>query len=716
MKIGFYALLLFATLSKSVLAQIDFEIYQKNKKLFLSTCRDSVYSANAFKDSAFISDSTSIIDTSFQKDSLASEAPRDTIVPINIGSVLMHSEYGSVLNRGQINKLDYRFVGDLFSDLVSGYHFDLGQFGQPSEVTLYGLGFNNISYLSDGILQNNRLFNIFDLNHLQVEYIDSIEVIPLPRGFLYGPGNNPVSVNVITSDKIDPKPTTQIRFYQGVNNEAYIGALFNAYLMNRLNGTLDVTTSGVDSRYKNSEYESWIVSAKLKYLLSNKFNIIGRYKHVKTITGLNGGVDVDELIDAAGNVNVNLLFSSIQAPVEYGELFRYQKLSAHNFEINLLAKINKQSKSVLNGYYYFSSTEFRQNESGTLTGVPIIFHNNQYKLLGVNLKHNQRIGFLSGEIISNLESVNFTTPLINLNSKITHYSIAGRILAELSPESINASIFGKYLNSDGQSFTGAGADINLKFSDRLQIYSGASIFNKPLNPIEGIVDESIVSPSLLNYRLDDSFNTKTFEIGVKFNSHFISGAINYYHSNIEFLEPALLKISDTLKISSVGFYRKKRSEINGIGARFNIRYSKLLLSGNSNFNLQKDTHGNYQIPQTTFSGGLYYIDTLFSNNLNLKTGFNFRLVGNRDRFIYDFERGMRSSYIFDSATETLSLISTDRESLNYQFDFFLAGTIQDNAVIYFVWENLLGEDYYIVPFYPIQQRGIRIGLNWTLFN
>jgi outer membrane cobalamin receptor len=51
-----------------------------------------------------------------------------------------------------------------------------------------------------------------------------------------------------------------------------------------------------------------------------------------------------------------------------------------------------------------------------------------------------------------------------------------------------------------------------------------------------------------------------------------------------------------------------------------------------------------------------------------------------------------------------------------RIDFTLAGEIQKSAIAYFAWENLLGENYYIVPYYPMPGRSIRFGIAWEIFN
>jgi hypothetical protein len=51
-----------------------------------------------------------------------------------------------------------------------------------------------------------------------------------------------------------------------------------------------------------------------------------------------------------------------------------------------------------------------------------------------------------------------------------------------------------------------------------------------------------------------------------------------------------------------------------------------------------------------------------------------------------------------------------------KLDFTLAGEIKGAAIFYFIWENLLGNQYYITPYYPMPERNIRFGLAWELFN
>ena len=93
------------------------------------------------------SDTTTIRDTTalFRTDTTYTKA--DTTYPIYQEPFYSSSFF---INREAINKLDYRYTGDLFTPFSLSFLRDQGFAGQPNELLLYGAGFNAISYF-DGV-------------------------------------------------------------------------------------------------------------------------------------------------------------------------------------------------------------------------------------------------------------------------------------------------------------------------------------------------------------------------------------------------------------------------------------------------------------------------------------------------------------------------------------------------------------------------------------
>jgi hypothetical protein len=140
----------------------------------------------------------------------------------------------------------------------------------------------------------------------------------------------------------------------------------------------------------------------------------------------------------------------------------------------------------------------------------------------------------------------------------------------------------------------------------------------------------------------------------------------------------------------------------GIGTSLSVQLWKILFENRAVFYLSNSENNDFVngLPAAVYRGGIYFNGMLFDGNLDLKTGFYFTYTGSQKT---------------DLPASPESYIPPEIDP-SYQVDFTLAGEIQERAVIYFTWENLLGEEYYIVPFYPMREAGIRFGLAWELFN
>jgi hypothetical protein len=123
----------------------------------------------------------------------------------------------------------------------------------------------------------------------------------------------------------------------------------------------------------------------------------------------------------------------------------------------------------------------------------------------------------------------------------------------------------------------------------------------------------------------------------------------------------------------------------------------LLLETNTSYYFEDDDERPINLPNWQFIGGLFVNDIFFNNNLDLKAGF---------RFFYCGEINLKKSWW----TGPSPVDPTNK------LDFTLAGEIKKVAIVYFIWENLLNNQYYITPYYPMPERNIRFGLAWELFN
>ncbi len=608
-------------------------------------------------DTLLTSDSTKIEQTTAQPDSL---------IPIQ-GEPL--TDVSAVINKNTFLFENYRYTGDLLRSFNLNFIKDLGFVGYPNETFIYGVGNGGISYMLDGVLWNNRYTNSLDLNMVQSEDIDSIEIVPSPRGFLYGPYNNPVTVNFITKDFIVPVPYARIKYYQGPDAEAMIDGRFSALLAKRWNLSFEITNRSIDSTYTNTEFSFWNVNAKLKYYLSNAVNITGWYYFVSTKQGLNGGVNVDSIANIPSSYNIDMY--SLEAPVVYPN----QKLDVlqNNFGLRLLANTFNQSKLDLTFYYKYSLDALRNGlntfndnlETKTLGGA-LNYHYDEYKFLdfwlGANYDANKSIGSDENNFSSNSE--------LNYD----YFSVSGVLQGNLLGKLIQPSIYYKYNNIDWQSDelpenfnegnSGFGLDINVNVDEKLSLYAGYS--------------------GVTQFGEEDA---TTFEVGGKLRYEGFFTNIKYFSRNYFITYNIFVPWWTSYEIG----YAVQNAK--GLGINLNYKYWVLLLETNFSYYFDINNSNPVDLPDIQLIAGLYVNGLFFNNNLDLKTGFVFYYTGEQTNNLF-------SSYV--SPTNKL--------------DFTLAGEIKKVAIFYFIWENLFYEQYYITPYYPMPDGNIRFGIAWELFN
>ncbi len=635
------------------------------------------------KQDSLKTDSTTVsvlTDSSSAADSLLiQKVVPDTLVPQHIRPL---SEVSTIIDKKTFLYYNYRYTGDLTRTFSLNFIKDFGFVGYPNETFLYGIGNGGISYLEDGVFWNSRLNNRFDLNHINSEDIDSIEIVRSPRGFLYSPVNNPVAVNFITQDFLSPIPYSRIKFYQGPYGEAMVDGKFNAKIFRRWNLSFQLQNRRGDDRYRNTAHSIWQANIKLKYFLSNKFNISAQYSFVSSEVGLNGGLAIDNAEQLAGDVNLT-------APVVYPN--RIKNVVNHNFGLRFLAKPFGNAKADLTVYYKlaFDSTKNRIDTLRTEFDT-------DEKTYGAVLRYDQKFGLLSMQVIGTYENssdsvMNLWAPdslpavLLNTYSEVKLYSLSAVAGLNLFGGKVVPAVFYKYTNrtndffinynglllnaNDKGGFSGVGADVKINLSDSLSFYAGYSIFSKK---------------NQLDFGKSD---IKTFEAGGRFISPFLLADIKYFTRSGSNVMP-----TDAVLNPPVVF-----GNLSGIGANINLRLWRLLLETNSSYYFNSGNEMLVGVPEYQFVGGLYLTGYYFKNNLNLKAGFVFTLTGWTNTY----------------SETNLGIVSAKPSN---KLDLSVAGEIQEVAIVYFIWENLFGYQYFITPFYPMPERSIRFGVSWILFN
>jgi len=630
------------------------------------------------RDSLFVSDSANVTKEIVKPDSL---------IPIQ-GIPL--TDASQIINKNTFLFYNYRYTGDFLRPFPFNFIKDLGFMGQPNETFIYGVGAGGISFMEDGLLWNNRFVNALDLNEIQSEDIDSIEVVPSPRGFLYGSYNNPVTVNFIMKDFLSPEPYSRVRYYEGPDGEAMFDGKFNSQIAKKWNLSFQLTNRSTDSSFANNEFSVWQVNSKLKYYLSNSVNISATYGFVDADVGLNGGVDIDSIAKLTNDINT-ILYDGQLAPVVYPN--RSKGVVNHNFGLRFQAKAFDESNTDVIFYHKITSTEIKDHKDSLNLSLM-----NDSKTLGVNLKHYQRISFISFGLFGLFEKSNgdyedFLSPSLNTSIsdwEFTQISGGLDLSLHLFNDILVPSVFYKYVNQsryykqmgadknilltdETMGLSGAGTDLQIIVNNGISFYGGASIFQN--------------AEFLSNKSSDD---TKTFEFGGKYTGSNLLADLKYFKRNGSI---ANIPIYNTQPQHT----RVNFGNLSGIGLRLNVSFWKILIETNTSYYFNPDEGQLLDVPEIQFVGGLFLNGFFFGDNLFLKAGVQFYYTGTNNVY----------SRVWNE------IITVDPSN---KIDITVAGEIRGVAIVYFGWENLFDSQYYITPYHPMQERNIRFGLSWELFN
>lgn len=609
-------------------------------------------------------------------------APNDSLFILKISEL---DENSFSISREKIIKSNYRFAGDLLNDFPLAFQRDYGFVGYPNEILLYGIGSPFVNWMSDGISLNDRFNNSYNLNLIQTEDIDSIEVVPLTRGFLYGSYMYPVTVNFITRDFIPKQPYSRIRYIQGPNREASVDANFHALVSKKFLFSFDITNRIKDSTFRNTEFSIWQIKTRLKYFLSDEINFIASYNYNDYKIGFNGGIDIDSIESLTTDIN-SILYDEFLAPVNLPD--DKIKTLQHFPRLSLLTNFFTWLKSDVNVFYRFSRVN-RKDIFFDLTEEKVLGFSFNNKVFLKNFEFKLFVDYENQRQSARIRDDIIILPIFDtyvLSNTFNVLSFGGILTSKLLQDKMNISLFYKYsdlkknfgreifysgtditISSFGYSTnptnSGMGFDLSFRFNDNLKFYAGGSFFD------EYSISSTNKEPLL-------------FQSGLSFSNDFLNTDLYYVYN--EYL------------VHSSANYHKQADRVNGLALSLKTKFNFILLESQNTFYDSPSGSELYFVPDFSSRTGLYYNDILFDNNLDLKAGFIFTYFGKQN---------------FSSVeTRIIKVPSVSR------LDFSLAGEVRKAAIVYFIIENIFDKKYYLTPYYPMPERNFRFGIAWEFLN
>jgi hypothetical protein len=222
-----------------------------------------------------------------------------------------------------------------------------------------------------------------------------------------------------------------------------------------------------------------------------------------------------------------------------------------------------------------------------------------------------------------------------------------------------------------EGLSGVGTDVRFIVKNGMSFYAGTSIFRN--------------ADFLSNKNTED---TKTFEVGGKYIGSNVFADIKYFKRSGSSTNIPKYNTQDP----PVAF-----GNLSGIGLRLNVNYWKFLFETNTTYYFNSDEEQLLGVPELQFVGGVFLNGFLFDDNLFLKAGVQFYYTGTNN--------------VYSNVWKEIIVVEPSNK-----VDITVAGEIKGVAIVYFGWENLFDNQYFITPYYPMQERNIRFGISWELFN
>lgn len=643
-------------------------------------------------------DSTAVL-----KDTLGRMAnPKDSVVVDTLAPVYQVPMQGAafIFSEKDLLLMNYRDVGTLLNHFPAAFHRNMGFLGLPSEVSFYGEGLGRVTFLEDGINVNNRITNTLYFDNLMEGYIREIALLPSYMGFLYGTQPNQITVSVTGRDFISGAPYSRVKYFEGPVGEGFIDVQFNQNIGNRLILFTEISNNKVDDGFRNSNLSMWKGKINLKYLLTNHVNLSAGYNYIKQDLGLNGGVNYDSSLTIAtlsGRPIDDILYDDRAAPVNY--LNRYHKNSQNRLHFKAFGNIAGAGYFEAVLYHQTNLNEFRENEDSVATSPFRSIIDRNYSATGGSFRTTFDTKYFAADVHANYDAVTQESYWLDGTNGIFIFSglvrknsfSAGGILTGKAG-GFALSGFGKLFIYDGEIYTGFGGEAKAEFAEFFQFRGGASY----LESYEQ--DYNFVNANTFVTRLESEISYRRDNLTLKL----LGWASNTERKEVGTFMPMIdPMVYFTVPVSTI-------PENLSYGATLFANYSLGSFSGFFDLRFNHKPMKNWDkkiLPVLNSKVGISFRDTLFEGALDLMTSISYSYRTSAVATNYNF--------FVDRVFYTPTLEDVPASG---QIDFFVAGTIQKVATIYFAWENLLNSKYYLSPYYPVLPRNIRFGIAWEFLN
>ncbi len=619
-----------------------------------------------------------------QLDSLRADT-RKRFLPA-IGNLGQPVDTLSPLHNNEFLHTDANYVGDLLWKIPGAFLREFGEPGQPAQLSLTGVDTRGISLQLDGRPLNDPVFGLVNLYDIPIEYVNEIEAFD-GSGALFESANAAGgTINFVSHQYNSSRPMTKLRFFQGAFGHILSDGIFAQNITRGLNAMFGFQRHVSDGRFLNSGYDSWNFRTRLRYNASDQLNFWVSDFYTKSTLGLNGGVDPIKSRSLYDEVTALVMDSSI-----------YQITSRHDVTAGATGRFLSDSASLTRATLYYSSID-REYTLGGGPGARRLSSD----LLGYSfwgMKIQQRVDFVAGSIDFAGEMEQRHVDQERTMAERTEHFTGVRAKTSLRPSQlIEGQFSARYDKLRGDNGLSWGLNLKSHPVSWLELWGDQSrSYRFPT------MQELFWIDSTLLHADDLTKETHSLlQAGLRVRSGSVEVGLTAFRKRIEHAITLQPWTSEFLK--GFSFESSPVIEYTGATADIRLRVWHLELAGNLTFTDTKDGGSAAPIiPRVASVSELSYRDQFGGGQLDLKAAFRLKAVSHHQGLQFVSSLGQFAGGNLSEMPGFTSL------------DFYLVAKLGD-AYVTFEFENPVGVNTMVIPFYPLMDRNIKVGVNWVFMN
>ncbi|MBN1446435.1 MAG: hypothetical protein JXA28_00790 [Bacteroidetes bacterium] len=718
--------LLIAGLSHSVVAQERSPAHDSTA--VDSTGHDSTGRDSTVRDSAVI-DSVSVLPPSIEIEPPSSTSPSGVESDRRSELPTLHAPGAWILRKDSLSLIEYHHAGDVFARHPGVHLHELGSFGQPLGMGLYGALPSNASVRVNGLLFDDRLQGMTNPFLLSTEDAATFTIHPQYQAFWHGEPGDVFAGEIVEKEWNAPRPVTRLRHTEAPYEYLYTDAMFTLNPSERDNLYVSGTRTTIGSstnnavRYANSLHESWNLRARYRRELSAAVTGRASLAYHDHITFLNGGIlgtfDPSS-VPALTYPGEDSDFATAAFDPKAADLINptmethRQRYSA---QVGLQVRWTEDSsQATYMGVRMLSDVRrFRdalQEVRSDSLAVPSINLSDHWTLVQAFITHVSSLSWARLTLRGNVGRLGALKGGDNVLHSALDAEARGRL--DLLLGSIALSGFaGLDFHHDQSSISiGAGAEFPLgpmtfwggvSFSPRIRTLLETQ-YDAPLLRVNGDRSPDLDTYSIVEggMRLGTTGLLMDVRGFARRENHFLLLQTEAYQDSV--LGRSVLTLTGI----------PEGALLDIVGGSLDLRLTLRPLHLDQQVTYQRAVSGNpileqIPVPDLRYSAALYYLGSLIAGTLDLKAGVQFLYRSSYQpltlhpetglfTFLSDFDSGMRNY--------------TDMVRL----DLFLFATIKQRATIHLVLHNVLDASYINTGFYPMHDRAFRLGVDWIFFD